>query len=67
MSKVITKMVEMIETKVIVPFSVDVETGKSSPVQGPQLDLHQKLLEEGLMLLVPGDPNSEKIPYKPRG
>lgn len=59
------RLVEMIQTKVNVPWVTD-KTGeeKPYPVNGPELELHNSLLEKGLMLSVPGDPNSEKIPYK---
>ena len=60
----ITKQVEMIETKVFVPHLVNTKTGKANPVRGAELELHYSLLEKGLMLSVPGDPNSEKVPYK---
>ena len=60
----ITKQVEMIETKVFVPYLVNTKTGKANPIRGQELELHYSLLEKGLMLSVPGDPNSEKVPYK---
>ena len=61
------RLIEMIETKVKVPWVTD-KTGKEKSypvnVNGPELKLHFSLLEKKLMLSVPGDPDSEKVPYE---
>ena len=61
------KIVRMIQTGVDVPWVVNKSNNKKDrPLEGPELDLHNDLFTKGLTLSVPGDLNSEKIPYEPR-